>query len=77
LNDITGAERVALANEGIGYLEKALALRPGYLEAMTYLNLLWRQKSFGLFADPTAWQAAVDRADEWQRRALAARGGKS
>ena len=77
LNDITGSERVALADEGIGYLEKALALRPGYLEAMTYLNLLWRQRSFGLFTDPPAWQASVDRADVWQRKALAARGGKS
>lgn len=75
--DITGAERVALADEGIAYLEKALALRRHYPEAMTYLNLLWRQKSFGLFTDPPAWQAAVDRADEWQRKALAARGGKS
>ena len=43
---------------------------------MTYLALVWRQKSFGLFADPTAWQQAVDRADEWQNRATAARGGE-
>ena len=44
---------------------------------MTYLGLLWRQKSFGLFADPAAWQAAVDRSNEWQKKALAARAGKS
>ena len=44
---------------------------------MTYLALVWRQKSFGLFADPTAWQQAVDRANEWQKRALAERAGKS
>jgi len=44
---------------------------------MTYLALVWRQKSFALFADPAAWQQAVDRADDWQKRALAARTGKS
>ena len=44
---------------------------------MTYLALLWRQKSFALFADPIAWQSAVDEADDWQKKALDARGGKS
>jgi len=52
-------------------------LRPHYPEAMTYLALLWRQKSFGLFADPPAGQAAVDRANDWQKKALAARAGKT
>ena len=36
---------------------------------MTYLGLVWRQKSFALFAEPAAWQQAVDRANEWQTRA--------
>ena len=54
---------------GIAYLERALALRPRYPEAMTYLALLWRQKSFAFFADPIAWQGAVDEADDWQKRA--------
>ena len=48
---------------GSRYLEKALALRPRYPDAMTYLALLWRQKSFAFFADPTAWQQAVDRGE--------------
>jgi len=52
-------------------------LRPRYAEAMTYLALLWRQKSFAFFDDPIAWQGAVDQSDEWQRRAFAARGGKT
>jgi tetratricopeptide (TPR) repeat protein len=74
--DISGEERVALADVGISYLHRALSLRPRYPEAMTYLALLWRQKSFGLVVDPIAWQGAVDEADEWQRRATLARGGK-
>ena len=44
---------------------------------MTYLALVWRQKSFALFADPTAWQQAVDRSNEWHKRAVAERAGKS
>jgi tetratricopeptide (TPR) repeat protein len=77
LNDVTGALRVELADQGIAYLGRALARRPRYPEAMTYLSLLWRQKSFAFFADPIAWQGAVDEADAWQRKALLARAGKS
>jgi tetratricopeptide (TPR) repeat protein len=68
-DDITAEARVALADQGIAYLEKALGRRPRYPEAMTYLALLWRQKSFAFFTDPIAWQGAVDTADSWQQRA--------
>jgi hypothetical protein len=76
-DDITGKLRVELADQAIAYLDKALALRPHYADAMTYMGLCWRQKSFALFAEPASWQAAVDQANEWQRKALAARAGKS
>jgi tetratricopeptide (TPR) repeat protein len=76
-SDVTGAARVELADLALAYLGRALALRPRYPEALTYASLVWRQKSFALFADPIAWQGAVDEADEWQKRALAARAGKS
>jgi len=75
--DVTGKARVDLADQAIAELEKAVALRPHYADAMTYLALVWRQRSFGLFAEPAAWQQAIDRANEWQKRALAARAGKS
>jgi tetratricopeptide (TPR) repeat protein len=68
-DDITAEARVALADQGIAALEKALVRRPRYPEAMTYLGLLWRQKSFAFFADPIAWQGAVDEADNWQLKA--------
>lgn len=74
-NDVTGPLRVQLADEGIRYLERALALRPRYPEAMTYLGLLERQKSFAFFAQPAEWQAAVDRARAWQEKSAAARAG--
>jgi tetratricopeptide (TPR) repeat protein len=72
--DITAEARVALADQGIAYLEKALQRRPHYPEAMTYLALLWRQKSFAFFTDPIAWQGAVDEADNWQQRAALCHG---
>jgi tetratricopeptide (TPR) repeat protein len=75
--DVTGKVRVDLADQAIAHLEKAVALRPRYADAMTYLALVWRQKSFGLFSEPVAWQQAVDKANDWQKRAAAARAGKS
>ena len=35
----------AIVDEGIGYLKKAIELRPDYEDAMAYLNLLYRQKA--------------------------------
>ena len=75
VGDISGALRIELADEGIRYLEKALALRPRHQEAMLYLTLLYRQRSVAFFGEPGKWQAAVDRAIEWQKRGLASRDG--
>lgn len=69
--DIVGAERARLADEGIAQLEKALELRPNYADAMTYLGLLHRQKSFAYFAQPEQWQAAVDAAESYRQKAMA------
>lgn len=69
LGDIVGPQRARLADLGIAHLQKALALRPRYPEAMTYLNLLYRQKSYAYFADPAEWQANVDTAERWRRQA--------
>jgi tetratricopeptide (TPR) repeat protein len=69
--DILRQERVSLADTGIGYLKKALALRPTYADAMIYLGLLYRQKSFAFFDRPAEWQAAVDDAESYRKSALA------
>lgn len=69
--DITGAQRVALAEQGIEYLKKALQIRPAYAEALTYLGLLYRQESFAYFDQPAKWQAAVDSAEEFRKQATA------
>lgn len=69
--DVTGEERIQLAERGIAYLKRALALRPNYADALTYLGLLERQKSFALFDRPAEWQAAVDAAQSYAKRAAA------
>jgi tetratricopeptide (TPR) repeat protein len=74
---LSGPLRAELADDGIRFLEEAVRLRPRYSEAMTYLALLYRQKSFSYFRDITQWQAAIDRSNEWQKRANLARTGKS
>jgi tetratricopeptide (TPR) repeat protein len=61
-DDIVGSERLALAREGIRYLDRALELRHRYPEALTYMGLLYRQESFALFDDADAWQRAVSQA---------------
>ena len=70
VGDVVGTQRVALADKGIGFLEKALQLRPHYREAMTYMNLLYRQKSFAYFAKPEEWQKCIDTAESWRKKAL-------
>lgn len=68
--DIAGKERVALAERAIAALKKAVELRPTYVEALTYLGLVYRQQSFAYFDEPRAWQAAVDAAEAFRRQAL-------
>ena len=69
--DITGEARVALAEQGIESLRKAVQIRATYTEALTYLGLLYRQESFAYFDRPAQWQAAVDTAEEFRKRATA------
>jgi len=69
LGDIGGQKRAALADLGIKYLERAVALQPKYREAMAYLALLHRQKAIAFFAEPDKWQATIDAADRWSRAA--------
>lgn len=69
--DITGKARLALAEQAIFELKRALELRPTYTEALTYLGLVHRQQSFAYFDQPDAWQAAVDSAEALRRQAAA------
>jgi len=72
--DLVGQQRVDLADTGIKYLERAVQLRPAYSEAMAYLNLLYRQRSYALFDQPTEWQKSVDKALQWRDKMAVAVG---
>jgi tetratricopeptide (TPR) repeat protein len=76
VGDIVSQQRVDLADKGIEYLNKALALRPKYFEAMVYENLLYRQRSFSLFDDPPEWQKSIDKAKEWMCKSIETQGKK-
>lgn len=73
-DDLVGQQRVDLADEGIRLLEKAIAIRPKYTEAMAYVNLLYRQKSYAFFESPKEWQKSVDKSTEWRNKTLLAMG---
>ena len=47
-----GAERIRVADLGIKYIDRALAVRPDYREAMGFMSLLYRQKAFGYLNAP-------------------------
>jgi tetratricopeptide (TPR) repeat protein len=69
--DIVAEERVRLADLGISHLKKAIELRPSYADALIYLGLLYRQKSFAYFERPAEWQTAVDAAEAYRKQAMA------
>ena len=73
-DDLVGQQRVDLADEGIKLLEKAIEIRPKYTEAMAYVNLLYRQKSYAFFESPKEWQKWVDKSTEWRNKTLLAMG---
>jgi tetratricopeptide (TPR) repeat protein len=67
-------EREALAEantefveEGINVLQEALELNPQYLDAIAYLNLMYREKA-ELTADPQQREEFLQRADELHER---------
>ena len=65
-------EQLKTIDEGLANLDKALALNPEYEDAMTYKNLLYRQK-----ADRTDDEAEKKKltamADDWFNKALETR----
>jgi tetratricopeptide (TPR) repeat protein len=65
-------EQARIIEEGLQYLDKALALNPNYEDAMTYKNLLYREKA-RLAATEEEKTALTAQADEWFNKALATR----
>lgn len=72
MGDVVGAERVRLSDIGIKYLTRAIEIRPNYKEAMAFLNLVYRQKSFAYLERPTEWEPLFNLANEWLAKATQA-----
>jgi len=65
-------EQAQLIEEGISNLDKALAINPTYEDAMTYKNLLYREKA-RLATDAQEKTQLIAQADEWFNKALETR----
>ncbi len=66
-------ENAALVEEGLQYLNQAVANRPTYDDAMAYLNLIYRRKADVDFGDEAARKADVAKAEEWRTKAMGQR----
>jgi tetratricopeptide (TPR) repeat protein len=65
-------EQGKLVDEGLQNLDKALALNPDYDDAMTYKNLLYREKA-RLATNDADRKKLTDLADEWFNKSLETR----
>jgi tetratricopeptide (TPR) repeat protein len=66
-------QNTPLVEEGLQYLNQALANRPNYDDAMSYLNLLYRRKADVDYGNPDAVKADVAAAKEWSSKAMGTR----
>jgi hypothetical protein len=72
--DIVSQQRVDLAGQRDQVPREGVALRPKYSEAMTYINLMYRQKSYAYFDYPEDWQKCVDNAIRWAKKSFEVKG---
>jgi tetratricopeptide (TPR) repeat protein len=73
-SDKMGQARIDIADRGITALKQAITLKPKYVEAITYVNLLYRERSLGHHVqpqtDPATLKTRAERqaaADAWQK----------
>jgi tetratricopeptide (TPR) repeat protein len=67
----------APVEEGIKMLQKALQIRPDYDEAMTFLNLLYRERADYECDDASARAADAKMANDWFDKSLATKKAKA
>jgi len=67
------AENGALVEEGLQYLNQAVANRANYDDAMTYLNLIYRRKADVDYGNPAAVKQDIAAAEEWRAKAMGTR----
>ena len=69
---VSQEEREQVVDKGINALEKALAIDPNYFDALSYINLIYREKAKALGAVGKMAEAgqAYAKADEYQKQAI-------
>jgi tetratricopeptide (TPR) repeat protein len=66
-------ENAPLVEEGLQYLSQAIANRPNYDDAMSYLNLIYRRKADLDYGNPDAVKADVAAAKDWSAKVMITR----
>ena len=67
--DLDPALRAKIVDDGLQALNKAVELKPDYFEAVSYINLLYREKA-KMEADPAKKQEYTDTANKYLQQAL-------
>jgi tetratricopeptide (TPR) repeat protein len=67
------AENTPLVDEGLNYLNLAVANRANYDDAMAYLNLIYRRKADLDYGNEAARAADVATAEDWVQKTLSTR----
>ena len=67
--DVDPVVRGKLVDEGMEALKKAVEIKPGYFEAISYTNLLYREKA-KMETDPAKKQEYTDLANQYLQQAL-------
>ena len=69
---VSQEEREQVVDKGIQALDKALTIDPNYFDALSYINLIYREKAKALAAVGKNAEAgqAYAKADEYQKRAI-------
>jgi tetratricopeptide (TPR) repeat protein len=70
--EVSQEERELVVDKGINALDKALAIDPNYFDALSYINLIYREKAKALTTVGKTAEAgqAYAKADEYQKRAI-------
>ncbi|MDR3793246.1 MAG: tetratricopeptide repeat protein [Terracidiphilus sp.] len=67
------SQNAPLVDEGLTYLNQAVASRDNYDDAMAYLNLIYRRKADVDFGNAGAVKDDLAKADEWRTKAMGVR----
>ena len=67
--NIDPVQRAAIVERGLQALNKAVELRPDYFEAISYINLLYREKA-KMETDPVKQQEYIAEADRYRQQAM-------